>query len=64
VTPTRIIENFNEIKLAPADIAEISEKFSTSPRRYNIPYIANTPRWDIDIFGDEQEKDARLKVVI
>lgn len=33
-------------------------------RRYNTPYIANVPRWDIDIFGEEEEKPATHKVVV
>ncbi|KAH6988890.1 NADP-dependent oxidoreductase domain-containing protein [Ilyonectria sp. MPI-CAGE-AT-0026] len=63
VTPARIAENFNEIELSEEDIRAV-ESVGKEQRRYNVPYVANKPRWDVNIFGDEQEKSATHKVVI
>ncbi|KAI9035932.1 putative aldehyde reductase (AKR1) [Aspergillus affinis] len=63
VTPSRIADNFKEIELTPEEVAKVSE-LGKERRRYNTPYIANVPRWDIDIFGEEDEKPASHKVVV
>ncbi|GJP95719.1 hypothetical protein CBS115989_8308 [Aspergillus niger] len=63
VTPSRIHENFKEVELTPEEIAKVSE-LGKDRRRYNTPYVANTPRWDIDIFGEEEEKPAGHKVIV
>ncbi|KAL1989277.1 hypothetical protein VTN96DRAFT_39 [Rasamsonia emersonii] len=61
VTPSRIVENFTDIELAPDEIEAINA-LGKERRRYNIPYIANKPRWDIDVFGEPEEKPATHKV--
>lgn len=33
-------------------------------RRYNTPYAANKPRWNINIFGEPDEKPAEYKVIV
>lgn len=33
-------------------------------RRYNIPYSANKPRWNINIFGEPDEQPAEHKVIV
>ncbi len=63
VTPARIVENFKEVELSPEDISEI-ESVGKEQRRYNVPYVANKPRWDVNIFGDEAEKAASHQVVL
>ncbi|GJJ08507.1 hypothetical protein Clacol_002725 [Clathrus columnatus] len=63
VTPSRIIENFQQITLSKEDVEEIG-LLAKSPIRYNIPALVNKPRWDIDIFGDETEKTATHKINI
>lgn len=63
VNPERIASNFQQVKLSPEDMKEI-ESVPKKPLRYNIPCLVNRPRWDIDIFGDESEKDAEYKVKI
>ncbi|KAG9259154.1 NADP-dependent oxidoreductase domain-containing protein [Emericellopsis atlantica] len=63
VSPKRIAENFKEIDLTADDIREI-EQVDKTQRRYNIPYVANKPRWDVNIFGEEAETPATHKVII
>ncbi|KAI9373038.1 NADP-dependent oxidoreductase domain-containing protein [Aspergillus egyptiacus] len=63
VTASRIAENFQEVELTEAEIAKVS-KLGENRRRYNIPYTANKPRWNIDIFGEEEEKPADHKVIL
>ncbi|KAL2849598.1 NADP-dependent oxidoreductase domain-containing protein [Aspergillus pseudoustus] len=61
VTASRIAENFQEVELTPEEIAKVS-KLGENRRRYNTPYIANVPRWPINIFGEEEEKPAKYQV--
>ncbi|PGH04783.1 alcohol dehydrogenase (NADP+) [Blastomyces parvus] len=63
VTPARIVENFKEIELSQEDIASINA-LGKVPRRYNTPYAYYSPRWDINIFGEESEKGATHKVIL
>ncbi|KAH7245128.1 NADP-dependent oxidoreductase domain-containing protein [Fusarium tricinctum] len=63
VTPKRIAENFEEITLSEDDIREI-EQVGKEQRRYNVPYVANKPRWNVNIFGHEDEKPATHQVII
>ncbi|KAF9893311.1 hypothetical protein FE257_011741 [Aspergillus nanangensis] len=50
VTASRIAANFQEIELTAEEIAQVSA-LGQNRRRYNIPYVANKPRWNIDCFG-------------
>ncbi|RJE23096.1 aldehyde reductase [Aspergillus sclerotialis] len=61
VTPHRIVENFQEVNLTPEEIAKVTA-IGKEPRRFNIPYTANKPRWNINIFGEDEEKPATYKV--
>jgi len=63
VTPTRIVENFKEVELDKEGVKEV-ESVGKEQRRYNVPYTANKPRWDINVFGDEAEKAASHRVVL
>ncbi|KAL4921468.1 NADP-dependent oxidoreductase domain-containing protein [Aspergillus aurantiobrunneus] len=63
VTASRIAENFQEVELTPEEIAKVS-KLGENRRRYNTPYVANQPRWDINLFGEEEEKPATHKVIV
>ncbi|KAL6362075.1 hypothetical protein LRP88_05559 [Fusarium phalaenopsidis] len=63
VSPARIASNFEEIDLSPDDL-RVVEGVGKEQRRFNIPYIANKPRWDINLFGDEAEASATHKVII
>ncbi|KAF4625409.1 hypothetical protein G7Y89_g12754 [Cudoniella acicularis] len=63
VTASRIVENFKEIELSPSDVAQI-EQIGKQQRRFIVPYIANKPHWDVNIFADEQEKAASHQVII
>ncbi|PKY03342.1 aldehyde reductase 1 [Aspergillus campestris IBT 28561] len=63
VTESRIKDNFQEIELTADEVAQVSA-LTAHRRRYNTPYTANSPRWDIDIFGEPEEKPAGHKVVV
>ncbi|KAK2001893.1 aldo/keto reductase [Colletotrichum falcatum] len=61
VTPSRIQSNFQEVKISDDDVAAINE-LGKQPRRYNVP-IRYKPRWNINIWDEEEEKKATNKVV-
>jgi len=63
VTASRIQENFKEIELSKEDFEKV-ESIGKEPRRFNIPYVANKPRWPVNIFGEPEEKDAPHKVIV
>jgi len=63
VTPSRIRDNFKEVELTADEIAKVSA-LGAERRRYNTPYAANKPRWNINIFGEEEEKPADHKVIL
>ncbi|KAM4062651.1 aldo/keto reductase family protein [Hirsutella rhossiliensis] len=62
VTPSRIRENFVDVEIDDEAFDAI-EKLGQSPQRFNVPYT-NKPRWNINVFGDEKEKDAANKVIV
>jgi L-glyceraldehyde reductase len=64
VTVSRIRENFQEIELSEDDFKKIEQIGIDEPRRFNIPYIANTPRWPVNIFGSAEEESAPHKVIL
>ena len=64
VTASRIQENFKEIELSKEDFGKIEAIGTKEPRRFNIPYIANKPRWPINIFGEPEEEKAPHKVIV
>ncbi|KAJ5666511.1 uncharacterized protein N7477_008959 [Penicillium maclennaniae] len=53
VTPSRIRDNFKEIELLPEEVQKVSQ-LGKDRKRYNIPYTANKPRWNINIFGEPE----------
>ncbi|EEH18250.2 hypothetical protein PABG_00813 [Paracoccidioides brasiliensis Pb03] len=63
VTPSRIVENFKEINLPPEDVSAIND-LGKQPRRFNTPCAYYSPRWDINVFGEELEKGATHKVIL
>ncbi|KAK6829022.1 hypothetical protein RU639_003299 [Aspergillus parasiticus] len=62
VTPARIAANFQEIELTPEEIAKVTSL--GTERRYNVPYVANKPRWNINVFGEPEEAPADHKVIL
>ncbi|KAL5113567.1 mitochondrial glycerol dehydrogenase Gld1 [Pleosporales sp. CAS-2024a] len=64
VTASRIRENFNEIELSKEDFEKIEAIGKKEPRRFNIPYIANKPRWPVNIFNEPEEMEAPHKVIV
>ncbi|GFF55313.1 D/L-glyceraldehyde reductase [Aspergillus lentulus] len=63
VSEGRIKSNFQEIELTPEEVERVSA-LGKQPRRFNIPYTANKPCWNINIFGEEEEKPATHKVIM
>lgn len=61
VTPSRIHQNFQEIKISDEDVKAINEIGEKDPARYNVP-ATYKPKWDINIWDDEKEKAATFKV--
>lgn len=62
VTPSRIRENFQEVELDDQAVQDLN-KLGETPQRFNIPKTYN-PSWNINVFGDEKEKDAKAQVLI
>ncbi|KAJ6105127.1 hypothetical protein N7523_010201 [Penicillium sp. IBT 18751x] len=63
VTPSRIRDNFKEIELLPEEVQKVSQ-LGKDRKRYNTPYTANKPRWNINIFGEPEEQPAEHKVIV
>ncbi|RMZ68783.1 hypothetical protein GMOD_00002631 [Pyrenophora seminiperda CCB06] len=64
VTASRIQENFKEVELSKEDFEKVEEIGKKEPRRFNIPYVANKPRWPVNIFNEPEEKEAPHKVIV
>lgn len=64
VTASRIRDNFKEIELSDDDFKKIEQIGKDEPRRFNIPYIANKPRWPVNIFNEPEEKEAPHRVIV
>jgi L-glyceraldehyde reductase len=64
VTPSRIASNLEKIApLSDENVAKINRIGEEDPKRFNIPY-SYRPQWDINVFGDEKEKNAKHQVKI
>lgn len=61
VTPKRIESNFDDVELTREEFEAISKVGRENAIRYNIPYTYE-PRWDVDVFGSDEEKAAKHKV--
>ncbi|CAO2651360.1 Nn.00g039300.m01.CDS01 [Neocucurbitaria sp. VM-36] len=64
VTASRIQENFKEVELSKEDFEKVESIGVKEPRRFNIPYLANKPRWPVNIFGEPEEQKAPHKVIV
>jgi L-glyceraldehyde reductase len=64
VTPSRIQENFKEVELSKEDFEKVESIGKKEPRRFNIPYIANKPRWPVNLFNEPEEQEAPHKVIV
>ncbi|RDA94528.1 hypothetical protein CP533_2763 [Ophiocordyceps camponoti-saundersi (nom. inval.)] len=62
VTPERIRQNFERVQLDD-EAVRVIDQMGQDPARFNVPY-ENKPRWDINVFDEQQEKEASHKVVI
>lgn len=63
VTPSRIHQNFQEIKIDDEDVKAINGIGEKEPMRFNVP-LTYSPKWDINIWDDEKEKAATGKVIV
>ena len=66
VSEARIVSNFKQIELSKEDYEKVSalgrrERFSY-PIKFSLE--CGIPKWNIDLFNEEEEKDARYKVKI
>ncbi|SJX64247.1 related to GCY1-galactose-induced protein of aldo/keto reductase family [Sporisorium reilianum f. sp. reilianum] len=62
VTESRIKSNFDQIELKDADYDKVTSLYTELGKvRFNVPY-AYQPQWDVDVFGEESEKEAKFKV--
>lgn len=59
----RIIKNFEQVALNKGDYEKISEIGKNSHVRFNIP-ITYSPKWSINVFDEEIEKEAQTKNTI
>ncbi|THV06646.1 Aldo/keto reductase [Dendrothele bispora CBS 962.96] len=57
VQEERIKSNFQQVELSKEDYETVSAVGKNNYLRFNIPYHYST-RWDINIFGEPEEKDA------
>jgi len=60
VQEDRIISNFKQVTLSPEDYETLTVMGKKTPTRFNTPYHYGT-RWDINIFNDPEEQDAKFK---
>nr|UOP57069.1 putative aldo-keto reductase family 1 member A1 [Thecaphora frezii] len=63
VTESRIKSNFAQIELSDEDYSTISSLYNEIGKvRFNIPYKYEPAGWDIDIFHEDAEKNAKHQV--
>ncbi|KAJ6488266.1 NADP-dependent oxidoreductase domain-containing protein [Mycena vitilis] len=62
VNPDRIKSNFQQVGLSDDEYGRLNA-LGDKPMRYNIPYRYK-PKWDISLFDDKAEKEAKHKVKI
>lgn len=63
VQESRIKSNFQQVQLSKEDYEEITAIGKDNHTRFNIPYRYK-PKWDIGLFGEEEEKSATHPVNI
>ena len=65
VTNNRITSNFQQIELSDEEYQAVTDIIKTAGKhvRYNTPYTY-TPKWDINVFGEEVEKNATHQIKI
>ncbi|KAF9012606.1 NADP-dependent oxidoreductase domain-containing protein [Cyathus striatus] len=63
VQEERIVSNFKQVALSEEDYKQVSSIGVNNHTRFNIPY-GYKPKWDINLFGEPEEKDASVQVKI
>ena len=61
VQEDRIKSNFQQIELSKEDYEALTKVGEGNYTRFNIPY-RYTPQWDINLFGEPEEKPATVEV--
>lgn len=62
VTESRIKSNFDQLELKDDDYEKVTSLYNELGKvRFNIPYTY-APQWDVNVFGEPQEKDAKYQV--
>ncbi|KAF8911581.1 NADP-dependent oxidoreductase domain-containing protein [Gymnopilus junonius] len=64
VQEERILSNFQQIELRQEDYDKVSSIVVDNRTRFNIPLTTNKPVWDINTFGEPEEKEAKYQVNI
>ncbi|CDS00250.1 related to GCY1-galactose-induced protein of aldo/keto reductase family [Sporisorium scitamineum] len=63
VTDTRIKSNFDQIELKDEDYEKVTSLYNELGKvRFNNPYAYYQPQWDVNVFGEDSEKDAKYTV--
>ncbi|SOV02858.1 related to GCY1 - galactose-induced protein of aldo/keto reductase family [Ustilago sp. UG-2017a] len=64
VTDSRIKSNFDQIELKDEDYDKVTSLYKELAKvRFNIPFTY-APRWDVNVFGEDVEKEATQSVKI
>jgi L-glyceraldehyde reductase len=63
VQEERIVSNFKQVELSEEDYQKVSSIGVNNHTRFNIPY-GYKPKWDINLFGEPEEKGATNHVKI
>ncbi|UTT89614.1 hypothetical protein NDA17_006633 [Ustilago hordei] len=64
VTDSRIKSNFDQIELKDEDYDKVTSLYKELAKvRFNIPFIY-APKWDVNVFGEDVEKEATQSVKI
>lgn len=63
VSKERIISNLKEIGELPQEAVDELEKLGSRNRRFNVPYNYK-PRWNINVFNEDEEKPAKHTIKI
>ncbi|KJA29882.1 hypothetical protein HYPSUDRAFT_60730 [Hypholoma sublateritium FD-334 SS-4] len=64
VQEDRIVSNFKQVKLSDEDYEKVTAIGVGNRTRFNIPLTTCNPVWDIDCFGEPEEKQTKHKVNI
>jgi L-glyceraldehyde reductase len=64
VQEERIVSNFKQVELSQEDYEKVTAIVEGNRTRFNIPLTTCNPLWDINTFGEPEEKEAAYHVNI